>query len=151
MGDRADTPDHEARPIPQPSAVTQPYWDSAAHGRLSIQRCSTCRRFSHPPRSECPSCGSTELSFEPVSGRGRLETFSIVHRSFAPGFRTGEPYVIAWVLLEEQPALRVFTNIVDTELDALLVDMPVEVLFTELAGFGPVPEFRGVVERAPSP
>lgn len=144
MADREHSPADEARPAPEPSAMTQPYWDSAARGRLAIQRCSACRHFTHPPRSECSECGGTELGFEPVSGRGRLETFSIVHRSFAAGFRSGEPYVIAWVLLEEQPALRIFTNIVQTELDTLRVDMPVEVTFTPLPGFGLVPEFHGI-------
>lgn len=134
--------DPDSIAAPQPSALTQPYWTSAARGQLSIQRCDACGRFTHPPRSECSTCAHTGLTYEPVSGRGRLETFSVVHRTFAPGFASRVPYVIAWVELEEQAGLRVFTNIVGADPDTLEVDMPVEVGFTELAGFGSLPQFH---------
>lgn len=129
-------------PVPVPSELTEPYWDAAARGELAIQRCEACGRFTHPPRPECASCAHPGLTYERVSGRGRLETFSVVHRTFAPGFRSRVPYVIAWVELEEQAGLRVFTELADAEPDALAPDMPVEVVFTELEGFGPIPRFR---------
>lgn len=129
-------------PLPLPSPLTQPFWDAAARGELAIQRCDACDRFTHPPRPECASCAHTGLGYERVSGRGRLETFSVVHRTFAPGFRSRVPYAIAWVELEEQAGLRLLTGIVGTEPEALEIDAPVEVEFTELAGFGPIPQFR---------
>jgi uncharacterized OB-fold protein len=39
------------------------------------------------------------------------------------------PYVIAVVELEEQPGLRLLTNIVDCPVDEVAIDMPVEVEF----------------------
>lgn len=50
--------------------------------------------------------------------------------------------MIAWVELEEQAGLRVFTNITAVPPENLEVDMAVEVAFVHLDGFGLVPEFR---------
>lgn len=77
-----------------------------------------------------------------MSGRGTLETFSVVHRTFAPGFADRTPYVLAWVGLPEQRGLRVLANIVETRFEALRIGLRVEVVFEELDGFGAIPVFR---------
>ena len=41
---------------PTPTPETAPYWEAAAAGRLSIQRCRTCGRHYFYPRSFCPRC-----------------------------------------------------------------------------------------------
>src|SRR5208282_2331809 len=92
-------------------ALTRPYWEAAARGELAIQRCRSCRRWIHFPEPACPDCGSADLAFEPVSGRGHVETFSIVHRSFVQAFAGRTPYAIAWIALDEQPGLRTFGNV----------------------------------------
>lgn len=128
-------------PVPVPSDLTRPYWDAVQCGELRVQRCETCRTFVHPPRHECPSCAANGLSFEKVSGCATLETFSVVHRTFAPGFADRVPYVIAWVVLDEQPGLRVFTTIPGVDPGELRVDEPMRVAFEHRAGFGDVPVF----------
>ncbi len=129
-----------ARAVPSPTPLTVPYWEACQRGELAIQRCRACSLFVHFPEPFCPGCGATDLRFERVSGRGTVHTFSVVHRSFAPGFADATPYVIAWVDLVEQPGLRTFGNVLgDVEVQ---IGLPVEVCFEELPGFGPVPQFR---------
>lgn len=127
------------KPGVQPTALTRPYWDAAAEGRLAIQRCGSCRRWVHFPRPRCPSCGSAALAFEPVSGKGKVETFTVIHRSFVPGFEG--PYVAAWIALPEQEGLRAFGNVTGCAPDEVTIGMAVEVWF-ELRGDRKLPNFR---------
>ncbi len=131
------------RPAPSPTPLTAPYWEACGRGELAIQRCAGCARFIHFPEPVCPHCHSAELAFEAVSGRGAVHTFSVVHRSFAPGYADDTPYVIAWIDLVEQAGLRAFGNVLGTT--DLHIGLPVEVCFEDRPGFGAIPQFRPVV------
>jgi uncharacterized OB-fold protein len=52
------------------------------------------------------------------------------------------PYVSGLVALEEDPAVRIVTNLVDCEPDDLQVDMPVRVVFRALSFPGSPREVR---------
>jgi uncharacterized OB-fold protein len=124
---------------PKPTPETAPYWEAANRGQLQIQQCNACSRYYFYPRTACPHCGSTDVTWVAVSGRGRLHTYLINHRP-APGFEEEAPYAIAVVELEEGP--RMMANIVGVpntpeELD---LDMPLEVCF-EPRGEQMVPVF----------
>ncbi len=132
--------DSRAKPAPRPTPETAPYWEGTAQGELRIQRCRACDRAYFYPRSSCPHCASTDVSWITATGRGRLHTYLISHRA-APGFGDQVPYAIAVVELEEGP--RMMTNIVgvDNTPEALELDMALEVAF-ELRGDHYVPVFR---------
>ncbi|HEX4506675.1 MAG TPA: OB-fold domain-containing protein, partial [Alphaproteobacteria bacterium] len=115
---------------------------AAARGELAIQRCRACRRWIHFPESACPDCGSAELAFEAVSGQGKVETFSIIHKSFVPEFQGREPYVIAWIGLPEQPGLRVFGNVTGAAPEEVSIGMDVAVFFEALGGHAALPNFK---------
>jgi uncharacterized OB-fold protein len=121
--------------------LTKPYWDGAARGELVIQHCRACARWIHFPEPICPACGGADFTFEPVSGQGRVETFSVIHRSFVPAFADRTPYVIAWIALPEQEGLRAFGNITGCGPDEVTIGMAVEVFFEEQDG-RPTPNFR---------
>jgi uncharacterized protein len=129
------------RMAPAASALAEGYWRAAQERRLAIQRCCACRRFVHFPEWRCPFCRGRELEFEQVSGCGQVSTFTIVHRSVAPGFADRTPYVLAWVELAEQPGLRAFGNVVDCPPQEVYIGLPVRVGFEEISGFGLVPNF----------
>ncbi|MEU6419585.1 Zn-ribbon domain-containing OB-fold protein [Streptomyces spiralis] len=138
----------DSRTIPHVLALTAPYWEAARDRRLCLQRCAVCGLYVHFPQLECPRCANTELPYEQVSGRGVVHTFSIVHRTFAPGFAARVPYVIAWIELVEQAGLRVFGNVLHCPPEQVCIGMPVELCFEDLDGFGPIPNFRAVPEEA---
>ena len=124
---------------PKPTPETAPYWEAANRGELQIQRCNACGRHYFYPRAACPRCGSTDVTWVTVSGRGRLHTYLINHRP-APGFENEAPYAIAVVELEEGP--RMMANIVGVPNtpEELELDMPLEVRF-EPRGEQMVPVF----------
>ena len=115
------------RPVPVPTPLTEPYWTACRRGELALQRCAACRRFVHFPEPVCPYCGGGELPYETVAGRGTVHTFSVVHRSFLPGFEP--PYTIAWIDLPE--GARVFGDITGCAPGDVRIGMPVEVRFDE--------------------
>jgi uncharacterized OB-fold protein len=111
---------------------TRAFWAAAAHGELAIPRCAGCRSFQWYPPERCRSCGGGDLPWEPVSGRGTLFSWAVVHKPLVAAFASHVPYVTGLVALDEDPAVRIVTNLVDCELQTLRVDMPVRVVFRPL-------------------
>ncbi|CAH2400709.1 Zn-ribbon domain-containing OB-fold protein [Mesorhizobium escarrei] len=95
-------------PAPTITALTQPFWDAAAQGRLKIQHCEDCDKAVFYPRSICPHCWSTRLAWRDASGRGRLKSFSQVHKPGHPGWLPAAPYVVGLVELAEGPTMLSF-------------------------------------------
>jgi uncharacterized OB-fold protein len=126
-------------PTPQVNDDNRAFWTSGRGGELQIARCSDCGYYLHPPTPRCPRCLGDHVEPEAVSGRGRVYTYTVNHRAWVPGLDV--PYVIAIVELEEQPGLRLMTNIVDCPVDQVAIDMPVQVEFRE-RGEAYVPVFR---------
>lgn len=115
-------------PIPAPTPLSQPFWDAARRKELALQQCSDCGAFRWTPQVLCRDCHSEQYAWTGVSGRGSLYSYTVVHRPPLPVFDA--PYVVAVVELEEGPLM--LTNLVDCPVEALRIDMPVEVAFRPL-------------------
>lgn len=111
--------------------------------RLLINRCDECQRFHHPPKPVCPSCWSTALTPTPVSGRGTVHLVMLLHQGPpAPGVDYAEgPHPVITIELEEQPALRFTSTVIDCPRDQIEIGMPVELAWIERSG-APFPVFR---------
>ncbi len=131
-----------AKPIPTPNTLTAPYWQAAQRSELHLQHCQECHHWIHPPQRCCPHCHTANLLFETVSGLGKVESFSVIYRSFAEGFSEDLPYAIAWIELVEQKGLRLFSNISGCPIEDIYIGMPVNVFFEERSGFGKIPNFK---------
>lgn len=137
-----------AKPLPVETAFSAPFWQAAREGRLSIQQCEACGRYQHPPGPVCPACGGRELGWSHVSGRGTVDTFTIVRRAFHPAFAEELPYVVARIALAEQEDLFLFSNILNCPVEAVRAGMEVQVLF-EARGEGVVlPQFEPLASHA---
>jgi uncharacterized protein len=111
---------------------TAPFWAAAARHTIAIPRCDACGRYLWYPEGPCRPCGATTHTWTTVSGRGRLFSWSVIHRAFIPQFAADVPFVTALVALDEDPAVRLATRIVDAAPTALEVDMPVTAVFRPL-------------------
>jgi uncharacterized OB-fold protein len=129
-------------PVPVPDSLTEAYWAGAARQQLVIQRCLGCRRFRHLPTSRCSNCGSGEMTFETVSGRGTIHTYAITFDARTPAFTARQPYAIVTVELDEQQGLFVLTNMPTTSLQQVAIGRRVEVYFESLAEGVWLPQFR---------
>lgn len=115
------------RPVPQPTISSEPFWTSGADGRLRIARCSSCGRHHHPPQPICPQCRSVDVGMAVVSGRATVAGFTLNHQQWLPAFPP--PYVVAVVVLDEDPSVRLTTNIVGCDPVEVAVGMRVRVIF----------------------
>ena len=118
------------RLLPAIGPENEHFWKSGADGKLCFLRCTACAYYIHPPSPVCPACLCRELSPEPVSGGGVVHTYTVNHQPWIPGFEP--PYVVAIVELDEQPGLRLTTNIVGCTPDEVRIGMRVQVSFEDL-------------------
>lgn len=119
----------ENRLVPRPLPPADAFWTGGGDGELRIHRCRGCGHFFHPPGPACFRCRSTDVGPERVSGRGRVAAWTVNHQPWIPGF--DPPYVVAMIEIDEEPDVRVVSNVVDVAPAALTVGLPVEVFFEE--------------------
>ncbi len=117
------------RPLPALTSDTAPFWTGGETSKLLIQQCSQCAYFIHPPTGFCPECESRDTEYTAISGRGFVETFTINHKRWMPGLP--ERYVLALVRIAEQDDVRLATNIIGCDPEAVRFDMPVTVRFEQ--------------------
>ena len=130
-------------PLPQPSALSQPFWDACKRGELVVQRCDDCGERVFIPQVACTRCFSPKLAWVPSSGRGTVYSFTIVHRPQQPAFTV--PYVVAIVEMEE--GWYTLTNIVGCDPEAVRIGLPVAVEFREMSDTITLPLFHPTDER----
>lgn len=87
--------------IPTPNRDTAAWWEAMAQGRLTIPECTNCHRRFFPPQPFCPHCGSRGWNLAPVRGDGRVYSWVVANRSFAPEFDKDVPYGIVAVDLSD--------------------------------------------------
>jgi uncharacterized OB-fold protein len=120
-------------PLPDTDwAPTAPFWAAAAEHRLSLPRCDACQRLVWYPADTCRRCGAEAQTWVDLSGRATLFSWVVVHQRFLPQYEP--PFVTALVAVDEDPAVRLATRLVDVDPaePALTIDQPVEVTFGPL-------------------
>lgn len=122
-----DAPDLPLRVLPKLTPQNEHFWTGGADGELRFLRCGDCAQYVHPPSPVCPGCLTKNLAPAAVSGRATLATFTINHHPWAPGPEL--PWIVAIVEIEEQPSVRLMTNLVNCEPDEVRIGMPLRVVF----------------------
>jgi uncharacterized OB-fold protein len=115
--------------LPAITALTRPFWDAAAQGRLMLPRCNACAKHFFRPEVACTHCFATDWQWVQASGHGSLYSHSIVHKAPAPGFVV--PLVLAVVELDEGPFM--FSNVVGCPHGEVHIGMRLQVQFDEVA------------------
>lgn len=106
-------------PVPAVSPEAKPFWDGTVEKRLRLQRCRSCGEVVWYPRGVCPRCGSLELDWFEASGKGVVYSYTVIRRGAPAPYAGAEPYVLAYVELDEGP--RLLTNIVGCDTAAVQV------------------------------
>ncbi|MFM8411223.1 MAG: Zn-ribbon domain-containing OB-fold protein [Alphaproteobacteria bacterium] len=114
------------KPLPMPTEESAPFWEGTRRGELRAQRCGECSHLRWPPAAICPICLSAAHEWVRLSGRGRVYSWIVVHKSQHPAF-WGDPFNVAIVELDEGP--RLHTNLVDVDPAAIRIGLPVRVVF----------------------
>jgi uncharacterized OB-fold protein len=115
------------RILPKLTDHNRAFWQGGERGELIFWRCQEDGYYIHPWQPICPICHSKNLAPEAVSGKATLATYSVNHQAWMPGPEL--PYIVAIIEIVEQPTVRLTTNLVNIEPDAVQIGMPVRVTF----------------------
>lgn len=117
---------------PAVDPTNRPFFEAAREGRLLVGRCLDTGKHFFYPRGVSPFTLSTNVELVQASGRGTIYSVTVM--------RGPAPHAVAYVELEEGP--RIFTNIVDCDLDMLRIGQPVTLTFRPAEDGQPMPVFR---------
>lgn len=131
-------------PLPIMDALTTPWYEAAAEGKLLIQRSSSTGQYQWYPRAHVVGTLETDVEWVEAAGTGKIYSFSIVHKTPNAEFASETPYVLAIVELDE--GVRLTTRIVETPLDDITCDMPVKVVFSRINDEITLPYFKAAGE-----
>ena len=90
----------------------------------------------------CAHCGSTDVGWEEVSGRGTVFSYTVAHHAVHKALKGHTPYNVVVVMLEGADDVRLVSNLVDTDPADLRIDMPVTVHWEAVEGGMVLPRFR---------
>lgn len=119
--------------LPDPNwEPTRGFWEAAQREELAIPLCSACDRYTWYPAPRCAHCGADRMAWTRVSGRATLFSWTLVTRALFEAFARKAPYVTGLVALDEDPAVRLVTTLVDCDPEKLRSDQPMVVTFRQL-------------------
>ncbi|MCU1496804.1 MAG: DNA-binding protein [Acidimicrobiales bacterium] len=130
------TPD---RFLPPVSPAAEPFWEATRDRRLVLQWCRPCERAIHFPREACPTCLGQDLEFRPAASTGTVYAVTVVPKAPNPSMRGREPYAVALVDVPE--GVRLFTNVLAPNPDAVAIGDQVEVAWEPLPDGRHLPVF----------
>jgi uncharacterized OB-fold protein len=140
--------------VPDNDTEFKGYFEAARRRELVVKRCAACGRLRFPPGAACPWCQSLDWTWQPVSGRGTIYSYEVVHQAIQPGFHDWTPYVVVLVELDEQAgqptpdeALRLLGNLLTADLrpeveNRVAIGQRVEVAFQDLSPDMALPQWR---------
>jgi uncharacterized OB-fold protein len=92
----------------------------------------------------CDACQSQRLTFVPVSGRGRIYSYAVMHQPNIAGFEQEIPYLNLLVELEEQPRLFMVSYLPMSAQAKVRISAAVEAHFETVNTEITLPQFRPV-------
>lgn len=90
----------------------------------------------------CPNCRTTQpdYTFEPVTGAGTLQTWTVVHHSYLSGFPV--PFVLVDVKLDDQPHIRLIGRLLHDPASSLQLGERMVVVFEDIGENIALPAFQ---------
>jgi uncharacterized protein len=128
------------KPVPQPDADTALFWQGLRQGKLLLQHCADCKHIQYYQQAICRACGSEKLAHRAASGRGKVHSFSVVHRAPGPAFKSDIPYAVLLVELDEGP--RMISTYIGGSPEEVTFDMDVVLVCEEVSEHVTLPRFR---------
>ncbi|MFB9263534.1 Zn-ribbon domain-containing OB-fold protein [Bradyrhizobium erythrophlei] len=129
-----------SKPLPQPSALSLPFWEGAKHSEIRVQKCRACGHMEHPPRPLCTACWSPDLEWVSCGLDGEVYSYTVCHWATMKEYKNDTPYIIAIVQLSG--GVRLTTNIVGCDPDRISVGLKVKAVFEKVADQFTLIKFR---------
>lgn len=119
------------------TSIIQKYYDGLREHRILATKCAKCDGYTFPPTTACEHCGSTEVAWVELSGKGSALFLSNgIAPPPNPRFAGIAPYCYGHLQLDEGVFVQgIITNVA--------ID---EATLTEYFEKGPVPVVADVIE-----
>src|SRR5580692_6752886 len=129
---------------PFADAMTQPFWDAAAEGRLTSPRCTVCGTFVLPPQPFCFVCQSQAFEWVELPGTGTIYTFTVVRHPLSPQLAAVVPYVSGVIELDgtQGAGARLMLNITGCDPETVRIGDPVRIWFDRISDTYAMPRAR---------
>ena len=118
------------RPLPQITETTKPFWDALKEERVRLQFCIECDRWVFYPRSNCPTCLTTDMQWREIDGLGTLYSFTVARTPPSPHFSEDVPFYIAMVDLDV--GVRLTSSITQADSNEVRVGMRLQPFFDHI-------------------
>jgi uncharacterized OB-fold protein len=129
-------------PYPIAEYGAEAFWQACNEDKLVMQRCNACGKYRWQPAPLCTFCASNDFEWSPLSGRGTIATWTVVTHPVHPAAVARVPYVVVEVELEEQAELRMISNLIDADHDAITFNLAVAVKFSTHPNGQKLPVFK---------
>ena len=118
------------KPRPRIGPDNAPFWQGCREHRLLLPTCHACGKAHLPPGPVCPFCLADAIEWRPASGRGRISTWTRVHKAWFPAFAGETPYTVVQVELDEGP--RLTSQLLGSSDQPLVIGARVGAVFTDV-------------------
>lgn len=132
------------KPLPAIDNWNRGFWAAAREQRLAAPECGDCGHIFFPPGACCPRCMSQKLGWRTLSGRGRVESWTVFHQLYYKGFAADLPYNVAVIRLDE--GISLMSNVTGIPNDQLHAGMEVEAVFEPATEEITIPKFKPVAK-----
>jgi uncharacterized OB-fold protein len=95
-----------------------------------LPTCRACGKAHLPPGPVCPFCFSDDIAWQEASGRGRISTWTLVHKAWFAAFQNETPYNVVQVELDEGP--RLTSRLINVGERKIQIGQRVEVMFVDI-------------------
>jgi uncharacterized OB-fold protein len=125
------------KPLPRITPDNEPFYKALRERRLVLPYCNDCGKPHLPPGPVCPYCFFDQIHWKEARGRGRISSWTVVHKAWFPAFAEDIPYNVVQVELDEGP--RLTANVVNIQNESLEIGLAVEIVFGDgIARFRPI-------------
>jgi uncharacterized OB-fold protein len=93
------------------NALSQPFWDAAAVGRLCLPFCTATGRAFWPPSPSSPFATGGEVMWHDIPPEGIVRSLVVYRRAFQQALADRLPYGVA--LVEVAPGVRLLAHAPD--------------------------------------
>jgi len=128
------------KPLPLMTKLSRIFYEGCKRGKLLYQQCRDCQEVVFFPKELCSSCMSRDLEWKESEGKGKIHTFTVTYEGAPPEFMADAPFALAIINMDE--GFRIMSNIVECDLDRIVCDMRVEVIFDAVTSEITIPRFR---------
>jgi uncharacterized protein len=116
----------QRRPDRLRGSVHDEFWSWCDREELRLQQCERCNRICWPPVQVCEYCGGTGLSWQRMSGKGRLVSWCTFERDYYAGML---PMPWDTILVELAEGVLFISNPVDFGRQDMTPALPLTVTF----------------------